>query len=203
MPPPWTQSQLTDQLTPPPKILSVMVRNFLDTMYYWIGVFTNAFPIGTVLPWFYGAIPSGWTPSVGDPLLKTEWPLLWNLYNDGGNGAYGGDGAATFNTRDCQAVGMRGIGTQTISGRVKTGPADVQSVLEDQGQGHFHRRNSAAAGEVIIVGSGAFTFSAGASGLINVTNTAQEISNGADGTPRTGTETRGNDAGVIWIVRGA
>lgn len=90
-----------------------------------------------------------------------------------------------------------GIGSSTVNGRTKTGPTNPGDKQEDQMQGHVHQSGSSN-------GSTGADYTA----LINGTggtgaNGGTAISDGSNGTPRTGTETRASSFGVrycLWAV---
>lgn len=105
---------------------------------------------------------------------------------------------------DTRAVSLKGVGNQTINTRVKTGPASLGSVIEDTGQGHWHQ---------------AYGYRSGTTGVYTSISPAQTnttldtlnrvgqgvleaITDGTNGTPRTGTQTQdctiGTNFGITY-----
>ena len=111
-----------------------------------------------------------WTPETACP--------TGTIYADGTSG-----------TIDMRATFARGDGSQTVSGVVHTAGA-LGSVVNDQFQGHFHRMDD---GTTAFNGS---SFGSGGGGTVNgvavggasfTARIAQPITDGTNGTPRTGT----------------
>lgn len=99
--------------------------------------------------------------------------------------------------RDYQALVPRGIGTQSINARTKTGPTNPGDKQEDQIQGHVHSAPSGATAYVVYKASGGTNTTTGAGSNYDTSaNTASPASDGTNGTPRTGAETRVSAFGV-------
>jgi microcystin-dependent protein len=168
------------------------------------GDVASALPVGFVAPWSCdpGDIPSGWIRADGSAVSRTTYPTLWSLYSEGGTvpGKHGdGNGSTTFNLPNYNGVELRGVGSQSINGRTKTGPSDSYSALEDRMQGHWHEfgdANKVTWGNA-PVGTGGTRYSS----AVAIKGVEDPISDGVSGTPRTGSETRGSSHGVIWCVR--
>jgi microcystin-dependent protein len=97
-----------------------------------------------------------------------------------------GDGSTTFNLPNGQALFKRGAGSQTVGG---VAMAATHGVTQgDQMQGHYH--NVSTNGTNGNAGTAAvYSSLEGVTGTIgSAANT--EVSDGSNGTPRTGTETR-------------
>lgn len=114
-----------------------------------------------------------------------------------------------FIMQDRRAVGIVGIGDQTINTRLKNGPTELSEIGEDAGQGHYHvgsdnimvgRQASSA------MGNGVQSFNNYEKvGLISETspNTIYNTilsayTDGTNGTPRTGSTTEINRIGTQW-----
>lgn len=169
------------------------------------GDVASALPVGFVAPWSCdpGDIPSGWLRADGSAVSRTTYSTLWSLYSEGGTvpGKHGnGDGSTTFNLPNYDGLPLRGIGSQSINGRTKTGPSDSYSTLEDQVQGHFH---GLANGTAVLRGAGGSLAGppAGSGAAFETLSVSAPSSDGSNGTPRTGADTRESSHGVIWAVR--
>jgi hypothetical protein len=115
--------------------------------------------------------------------------------NTGSESWGGGDTILLPNT---QAVVLKGVGSQDINGRTKTGPA-LGVAEEDQIQGHWHLFQQGNININFVNNSVAGT---GVSGVTSSETSPVEspITDGTNGTPRTGTTTRDNSVGVYWRI---
>jgi hypothetical protein len=115
--------------------------------------------------------------------------------NTGSESWGGGDTILLPNT---QAVVLKGVGSQDINGRTKTGPA-LGVAEEDQTQGHWHLFQQGNININFVNNSVAGT---GVSGVTSSETSPVEspITDGTNGTPRTGTTTRDNSVGVYWRI---
>lgn len=92
----------------------------------------------------------------------------------------------------------RGTGSQSINGRTKAGPTNPGNLQEDQFQGHRHRSNPNNANNLgDFTGGANLSTGGGAYGLYSTTGNA-DVSDGTNGTPRVGAETRVSAIGVTW-----
>jgi microcystin-dependent protein len=112
-----------------------------------------------------------------------------------------GDGSNTFNLPDTRGIFLRGAGTNPSNINNTTIQGSRQG---DQMQGHIHNENAnvstgqngIASGAILGLGNGG----TGASGATSY-NTGVPISDGTNGTPRTGFETRPANVGVNHIIK--
>jgi hypothetical protein len=92
------------------------------------------------------------------------------------------------------------LGTATVNTRAKAGPTSLGQVQEDQMQGHYHR--SVVAVNRTSAAGGAENMSDHAGGGTDDTIVTIPISDGVNGTPRTGTYTRvssmGHNYGITY-----
>lgn len=99
---------------------------------------------------------------------------------------------------DCRGLFARGIGTSTANqganGTFFTGGTSMGQVLLDMMQGHFHNFPIVVA-NAGVAGSGVFINTGGS------TPTTAPITDGTNGTPRTGFETRPVSFACMWAVR--
>ena len=159
----------------------------------------QAVPPGAVLAYASTTAPSGYLLCDGAAVSRTTYADLFAAIST----TWGvGDGSTTFNLPDGRGGVLRGTGTGTVNGRDKVGPA-VGSKQEDQMQGHWH-----------TVTDGTFQAlrfeNRGGGSSPNITSTesvsgtleARELkTDGTNGAPRTGTETRPYSIGVQWIIK--
>lgn len=92
---------------------------------------TTTVEIGTIIMYAKSTAPANYLICNGAAISRTTYASLFAVIGT----VYGvGDGSTTFNLPDYRAVSPKGVGNQTINTRVKTGPASLGSVLEDQMQ---------------------------------------------------------------------
>jgi microcystin-dependent protein len=138
--------------------------------------------------------PIGTVREDGSALSRTQYAALFNCLGS----TYGaGDGSTTFNVPNAQGVFERGAGSQTIAGITYTGaPGTTQG---DQMQGHIHN-TSFGAGPAGVTGA-----AQGITGSPTVTNASigmtDPVTDGTNGTPRTGAETRPANISHLHCIR--
>jgi hypothetical protein len=94
---------------------------------------------------------------------------------------------------DFRGLALKMIGDAVVNGRTKTGPVKLTELQEDQLQGHEHNyRNVAVAGAVAAPTGGATAF--------GIVKTAGIVTDGVNGTPRTGENTRDSAIGVNYGI---
>jgi microcystin-dependent protein len=109
-----------------------------------------------------------------------------------------GDGSTTFNVPDLRGVFVKGSGSQTIGGITYSGTLGTKQ--GDQMQGHVH--GTAQAYATFATGSAAAFVGSGGT-VLNQSTIGGPQSDGTNGTPRTGTETRPANIAMtpcIWHV---
>lgn len=148
-------------------------------------------PPGLVAPYVGATAPSGWLLCNGSSYDSTN-PVYIPLFNVIGNN-YGGS-SPLFNVPNYQGVFLRGIGSQIISGVNYSGPS-LHVAQPDMMQGHKH--------DYSITN---YNFAAGGTGSYGPTNevttqTTAITTDGTNGTPRTGNETRPVNYGVNYIIK--
>jgi microcystin-dependent protein len=160
-------------------------------------------PPGLILPYGGSTAPSGWLLCDGTAVSRTEYSELFASIGE----AFGsGDGSTTFNLPDLRGMFLRGAGTyggakKKANGDDYIGPA-VGAVEEDQGQGHFHETYDDVAAGAGYVGPGSSSTTARYAGASRSRLVAKEaITDGTNGTPRVGSETRPVSVGVNYIVK--
>ena len=202
---------------------------------------STAVPTGALAMWFSSTAPSGWlyvdgstigSASSGadyaDAQYETLFGVLWGqldntalpILDSGGSPSTRGASAAADFAADkrlplpnMEALVPRGIGTQTVNARTKTGPT-IGLPQEDAFQGHRFfsgaGMTSTGAGRASIYGhttSGAPGSATGiAESAASPTATNQPLtslpqSDGSNGTPRTTDETQVSSFGVAFIIK--
>lgn len=147
-------------------------------------------PVGSVIAHASLTAPMGYILADGTAVSRSNYAKLFTVIGT----TYGvGDGSTTFNLPDLRGIFIRGQGSQTISSITYSGTLGTKQT--DQLQGHFHNVgtvNSASDGA-----AGPRTSAAAA----NVTQaTSSPITDGTNGTPRTGAETRPANIALAYFI---
>lgn len=154
---------------------------------------TTLLPAGMVTMFGGSAAPTGWLLCDGSAISRTTFAALFSAIST----TYGvGNGTTTFNIPNTQGAFVRGTGSQTIGGISYTG---TQGTAQgDQMQGHVH--NPLAGSGFLEVSTGILAPTTGSSTTIAAT-TGTPASDGTNGTPRTGTETRPANIVLTYIIK--
>lgn len=140
-----------------------------------------AMPAGVTLPYAGAGVPTGYLLCDGSAVSRTVYAVLYSSIGV----TYGaGNGTTTFNIPDTRGIFIRGSGVQTVGGvtySVATGDK-----LGDQMQGHIHQEYGSNNG---VVGGGFVGGPSTANALLG-SYTSSPVSDGTNGTPRAGAETR-------------
>lgn len=168
-------------------------------------------PVGSLIPWHMSeaSLPSGHIPANGQLIDRAVFPQLWTLVSavavtdaqwladDSLQSRFSaGDGSTNFRMPDIN--GKRAGGTMPAMflrgyGRGSNGyPGNAQ---RDQFQGHRFNYTSPVAGPY---GGG----SGSNSSILSSQTTGDPVSDGTNGTPRVGGETRPTNVAVIWCFIG-
>jgi len=150
-------------------------------------------PVGEIIATGSATPPSGCLYADGSAVSRTTYA---DLFASIGTTYGAGNGTTTFNIPDLRGVFLRGTGSQTIGGITYTGALGTKQ--GDQMQGHKHNAPTynGVSGGGNEVGSGNW----GADYYPAVT-TDVPVSDGTNGTPRTGSETRPANVAVAYHVR--
>ena len=156
-------------------------------------------PAGAIIAFGSTVAPSGYLLCDGAAVSRTTYADLFAAIST----TWGvGDGSTTFNLPDGRGGVLRGTGTGSVNGRDKVGPA-VGAKQEDQMQGHWHDAiDIPNNGTGASYGNNAYLMAS----LVNATVSAPTVSkdaesDGTNGTPRTGAESRAYSIGVQWIIK--
>lgn len=148
--------------------------------------------------------PIGTLAMDGSAVSRTAYAALFAAIGT----TYGvGDGSTTFNLPDGRGIFLRGAGSQTIGGITYTGTQGTSQ--GDALQGHYHANSN-------LSGTGEIPYKRGSGGVYNdpfVGGTVYDrigpsgniggtiSSDGTNGTPRTGAETRPANISVLRCIR--
>lgn len=152
----------------------------------------SAVPAGSVIPFAGTSAPAGYLIADGSAVSRSTYADLFAVIST----TYGaGDGSTTFNLPDLRGIFVRGAGSQTISSITYSGTLGTKQ--GDQFQGHFHdiptNFSNNTAGSVSPLGS--------ASAVSGFLPTGSAISDGTNGTPRVGNETRPANISLTYIIK--
>jgi microcystin-dependent protein len=155
-------------------------------------------PSGAIMPFAMSTAPSGWLLADGSAVSRATYAGLFSAI---GTTWGAGDGSTTFNLPDLRGAFVRGAGshgTETMAdGNAYAGPA-VGSYKDDQMQGfaiEWAGSGSQNTGDYNSQSNSA------ASGYRGSGETQRIITDGTNGTPRTGDETRPFAAGVYYCIK--
>lgn len=163
-----------------------------------------AAPVGSGMEWYAATAPNGWLLQQGQAISRTTYAELFGVIGT----VWGvGDGSTTFNLPDRRESSGYGAGTYSAVTGTTHGAITAHDALalgafgDDRGQGHKHgaqypdyatNQTFTSGGASLVsqgsgAGAGAFAYT--------------QISDGPNGTPRTGATTRGKIIGVNYIIK--
>jgi microcystin-dependent protein len=160
-------------------------------------VLGDTIPIGSIYTYSATTAPTDYFNCDGSSLNKVTYSELFDVVGF----TFGGTGN-TYSLPDLKASHIRGIGTSTIF-TDNTEVVTIGEVINDNIQGHYHERHyhdeldySIASGGTIARDFNGFT-SAG-----SIDNVVRDpVTDGTNGTPRTGKETRPKAIGMNFIIK--
>ncbi|NWE49448.1 phage tail protein [Pseudomonas gingeri] len=185
-------------------------------------------PVGAVIPWTLpeDTIPAGMIPRNGQLLSRATWPQLWILVSAAAvtdaqwvsnialRGCYSsGDGSTTFRMPDDNGKYSDGLGVGAVTyrgyGKNSTGTVGLHQADQLQGTnlgtGAFrlnaYNTNYPSAGGTAAYRKGAYFVSRPTGDPADLDLFA--VTDGVNGTPRVGAETRMANSTVIWVTVGA
>lgn len=162
-------------------------------------------PAGTIIAFGGFSAPAGYLACDGSSVLKADYPELYAVVS-----SYWGSSTATnFTLPDLRGAFLRGTGshgTQNMANGNDFAGQAVGTFENDQFQGHYHN--------VRFIGNNAAFNQSGVQGSTGTTDRYHEgsetnnslqakasITDGTNGTPRTGDETRPFNAGVLYCIK--
>ena len=158
---------------------------------------TGSTPIGSVIAFMGMEVPNGWMTANGAEISRAEYPELFSaigvIYGSGNN-------ATTFNIPDLRGEFIRGWD----DGRGVDNDRQLGSYQADAFQGHHHDSYQVMGHE-----TGNHYSSSGLAGALNTStsssgnfpNVKNPTTDGLNGAPRTGPETRPRNIAVMYIIR--
>lgn len=152
------------------------------------------FPPGLVLPYGGSTVPSGnWALllSTGINVSRSTYALLFAVI---GTTFGSGDGSTTFGLPSTAGIHLRGVGTST--GYTSPRTITLAQVVNDQFQGHYHNFQNKGAQN----GSDANWGVGGVNASVVSNSVLAPVTDGTNGTPRTGDETAVKAIGVNYII---
>ena len=150
-------------------------------------------PTGVILPYGGTSAPTGWLLCDGTAVSRWTYRRLFVVIGT----TFGADNGSTFKVPNMKGVSLTGVGSQIINDRSKTGP-NLGEVREDQFQGHRHGFNP---GATDTGRTGKADGGTGTSSYHDNTMVEDPITDGSNGTPRTGAYTHGPEIGVNFIIK--
>ena len=166
-----------------------------DTIY---AAANGGLSAGDMLATASTACPQGTIAADGSSVLRTDYAALFTAVGT----TYGSADGTHFTLPDARGVFWRGAGTQTISAINYTG---TQGTTQgDQLQGHFHTGGGSGSNEFIYNrGSSGVYAALGAGTAFDRTTIpgGAASTDGANGTPRTGSETRPANISLKMCIR--
>lgn len=149
-------------------------------------------PVGSIIATGSTTPPTGYLYADGSAISRTLYAKLFTAIGT----TFGtGDGSTTFNLPNLKGVFLRGSGSQTIGGITYTGT--LGSSQGDQMQGHIHQTPS---WDATLSGSNNSKFPSGGLNAVGQTSTGGPVTDGTNGTPRTGSETRPANVTVAYHI---
>lgn len=152
--------------------------------------------VGQVSYFPQSSAPAGWLKANGAEVSRASYAALFAVI---GTTFGAGDGSTTFKLPDLRGEFLRGLddGRGVDSGRA------LGTAQADQIQGHRHRMYAAFYDRVGGAGTGAAITQAAGNNTSQTGGDAirEEISNGTNGTPRTGEETRPRNVAMLACIK--
>lgn len=147
---------------------------------------------GSVIMYAGSTAPKGWLLCDGSIVNRSVYSDLFGIIGT----TYGvGNGSTTFNLPNTQGVFVRGAGTQIVSAITYTGTRGTTQ--GDQFQSHIHQSSTVFFSQFP---GGVLPNSGGPVSYANVT-TGVPLTDGVNGTPRIGAETRPANIALNYIIK--
>jgi microcystin-dependent protein len=157
-------------------------------------------PVGSVNAYAGTSSPPGWFLCNGSNYSRTAYPDLFAVIGI----TYGNSSANDFKVPDLRGIFIRGAGNSGIltnaNGVAFNGT--LGTYQNDQFQGHYHKYNYTSVALGTYGGPNAADSIERASGVASLSDRIKvAITDGTDGTPRTGTETNPANLGLNYIIK--
>ena len=206
-------------------VLNINSKGAMDT-YTPTKVVDLGLPAGMVAPYAGSTAPTGWLLCDGTAVSRSTYAALFAAIGT----TYGsGDGSTTFNVPDTRGIFISGVGSQTITVGPDTVTYNrtIGTKQLDQFQGHYHSANAITGSVEWTDASGSLGVWTNATGALsaqspayarpvrgsiagslngvltlNVTPTiTAATTDGTNGTPRKGSETRPANIAMNYIIK--
>lgn len=155
--------------------------------------------VGSIQQWASASIPSGWLNCNGNAVSRTTYAELYAIIGT----TWGvGDNSTTFNLPDFQGTTLAGVGTSV--GYTQAETVALATKYNDSTQGHWHDTYAGASRLYLgnpVPSSGSGTAVTTNLGLTAYAQATSPITDGTNGTPRTGNVTKGKTIGVYFIIK--
>jgi len=164
-----------------------------------LSMMSDTAPVGAVLAFAGVTAPSGWLICDGSAISREIYASLFLAI---GTTWGSGNGSTTFNIPDARGAALAGAGTSVGYTQNETITLGVKH--NDQSQGHVHKPNGDGINQNHAFapnGTTSFTATTGAVATVDNALTGVPRSDGSNGTPRTGSTTRGKVVGVNYIIK--
>ena len=169
----------------------------------WANIVALLQPVGTVIQTARTTAPTGFLACDGAAVSRTTYA---NLFSAIGTTYGAGNGSTTFNLPDLRGLFVRGAGAHGTMTKAAGGAFDGGSVgatSNDSMQGHWHQVDKGD----LFVGGSSVTRSAfmgdTAAGLAasDQIRAKSFVSDGTNGTPRTGNETKPASMSLLYCIK--
>lgn len=162
--------------------------------------FYDKWPVGSKLDHFGATAPTGFLACDGASYLRADYAALFAVIGT----TYGAVDGTHFSVPDARGLVMVGAGAhgsmKRADGSAYTGGL-VGASRNDQMQGHYHNRIVPGGIEQVLYGSGGSDYTGGSKAVNAETTTGAPITDGTNGTPRTGNETRPAEIAVLVCIK--
>lgn len=159
-------------------------------------------PAGTIIAYGGKNLPTGWLWCDGKSYNGASGSIYYDLYQAIGD-TFGNPGANIFNVPDLRGIWMRGAGTNSTYKDATDNyfTAILGTYYTDQMQGHFHTPKSGYTYFFERCGVGGNGSPTNGTTDTIVDTTGSPTSDGINGAPRTGADTRPASLAVNYIIK--
>lgn len=176
-------------------VLLIQVLTKTSGLYSCVAITIPSIPTGTIIAFSGSSCPSGYLAANGSSVSRSTYDGLFNVINI----LYGSADGASFNLPNTQGVFLRGAGSQTISGL--TYSSTFSQIQSDQFQSHVHAPSSFT--DYSFSTGTIATVPTGGTGVGNPSTlrTTPPLSDGTNGSVRTGSETRPANLSTNFCIK--